>query len=616
MQAWSCLTDNDIVIKQMAKNYIEIVEKALAHKHISSEAATNLISWLTDTQYKDFIPEVETLLDTENWHDIEDAFYARITVGTGGIRGQLGVGPNRINMRTIGEAAQGLSQFIKDFGEEAINKGVVVGYEARKFSKEFATLSCEVFAGNGIKAYLFDHLRSTPELSFAVRHLETTAGVQITASHNPRTDNGFKFYWSDGGQVVPPLDLKFMDLVNSVIHIEKMPLTEAKKKDIIEMVGEKIDKSYLKKVQGLSLTKSRSAKIVFSPIHGAGSTNVLPVLKSEGFDVTVVPEQAKPDEDFPTAHGDLINPEYREVMELSIRLGEKLGADLVINSDPDADRIGVAAKRSLKSNELQFLTGNQVGIALVNFILNQLKDQKKLPKNGLVIETYVTTSLISDIAQSMGVKVTDDLLVGFKFIGEIIEKLPDKNDFIFAAEESLGYLMGTFVRDKDAAIAGLMLAELVSWLKDQNKTLVEYLDEIYTNHGYYKNILNMVELRGKVGKQHIAAIMKGLRAKLPKELSGLPVLEINDRLSLEKKDPEKYKVGVTGDQLTLIFSKDGTTKVTIRPSGTEPKVKYYIQHYESVDGNLNQVRQRVDEQAKKLEDSIVEIGQKIIKGEY
>lgn len=600
----------------MAASYIEIVEKSVKEGKLSSEASTNVILWLTSPQFKEFVPEIEKLLDAQNWLELEDAFYTRIAVGTGGIRGPVGVGPNRINLRTIGEAAQGLSQFILDFGPEYAKKGVVIGHEVRKMSKEFTKLCCEVFAGNGIKAFMMDHYRSTPELSFAVRNLGTVAGVQITASHNPRTDNGFKFYWTDGGQVVPPYDLKFMDLVTNVTNIAIMDFEEAKNKDLIEIVGEEIDKDYFKEVRNLSLVKSRSAKIVFSPIHGAGLTNVLPVLEQEGFDVTVVPEQREPDENFPTAHGDLINPEYREVMELPISLGEKLGADVVINSDPDADRIGVAAKISFDSNKLQFLTGNEVGETMVYFILSQLKKQNKLPKDGVVIETFVTSSLIADITRSFGIKAIDDLLVGFKFIGEIIEKMAEKSDFIFAAEESLGYLRGTFVRDKDAAIASLTVAEMVSWLKDEGKTLIDYQDEIFEKFGYYKNILKQVELKGKTGKTHIHKIMTGLRANPPLELAGFSVSEMIDRLDPEMRLPEKYKVGKTGDQLTFILNGDSKWQVTARPSGTEPKIKYYIQAYGppagGVDGDLAGVKSKVNEDASNLADAIVQLGEELI----
>lgn len=596
----------------MSSNSLNIIEQAQKDNNLSTEAIQNLKKWLTEPDFQEFVPQIEKLLEEKNWVELEDAFYTRIAVGTGGIRGPIGVGPNRINKRSIAEAAQGLSQFIKDFGEEAISKGVVVGHEVRKFSREFAELSCEVFAGNGIKAYLMDHYRSTPELSFAVRFLRTTAGVQITASHNPRTDNGFKFYWSDGGQVVPPYDLKFMDLVSAVTKIERMPLEEAKEKGLVEIIGEDIDKDYFEKIRGLSLVKNRSAKIVFSPIHGAGATNVLPILKQEGFDVTVVPEQIEPDENFPTAHGDLINPEYREVMDLPNSLGEKVGADVVINSDPDADRIGVAAKIRFDSNKLKFMSGNEVGEVMVYFMLSKLKEQDKLLQNGLVLETFVTSSLIADISRSFGVRVIDDLLVGFKFIGEIIEKLENKDDFIFAAEESLGYLAGTFVRDKDGAIASLILAELVSWLKDQGKTLVDYQSEIYQKYGYYKNILAPIELKGKTGKQKIHAIMSELRNNPPTELAGMSVYEVIDRLDPELRLPEKYKVGKTGDQLTFLLSPDKRWQVTARPSGTEPKIKYYIQGFGEVDNDLEKVMDEVDKKTKEVEQAIVELGEKIV----
>jgi len=589
------------------------IEDAYKKGLLSTEALENLKIWLTRPEFDKFVPEIDKLIQEEKWVELEDGFYAHIAIGTGGIRGPIGVGPNRMNTRAIGEAAQGLSQFIQDFGEDTVQKGVVVGHEVRKFSREFAVLCCEVFAGNGIKSYLFESIRSTPELSFSVRHLSTSAGVQITASHNPRTDNGFKFYWSDGGQVVAPLDLKFMELVTGVKEIKRMPYEEALKNGMIQIVGKEIDESYFKEIQKLSLVNSRSAEIVFSPIHGAGSTNVLPILKRQGFTVTVVPEQEQPDENFPTAHGDLINPEYREVMDLPIKFGEKLAADVVICSDPDADRIGVAAKRRSGDNELQFLTGNEVGVAMIHFILSQMRLQGTIPKNGVVISTYVTTSLIADIARSFGVKAVDDLLVGFKFIGELIEKLDDKNDFIFAAEESLGYLSGTFVRDKDSAIASLVVAEMVSLLKDNSKTLVDYLNEIYIENGYYKNILNMVELKGKKGQEHIKAIMMGLRGNPPEELGGMKILSIIDRLDEESRVPEKYKVGKTGDQLTFVLSENGKVRITARPSGTEPKIKYYIQHHQSVKNDLEEVKSRIDTQSKKMEEEIVKHGEKFIK---
>lgn len=579
---------------------------------VSPEAYENLKTWSTDKSLTDFRGDLAVLLQSADLALIEDSFYKHIEIGTGGIRGPIGVGPNRINLQTIGEAAQGLANFIEDFGADAKLRGVVVGYEARKLSRPLAELCCSVFAANGIKSYLFDGLRATPEISFSVRHLAATSGVMLTASHNPRTDNGFKFYWSDGGQVVPPNDQKYMGFVKGVSEIKKMLFSEASKLGMVETIGVKVDEAYWDAIRDLSLVKNRNAKIVFSPIHGAGITNVLPVLKQETFDVTVVPQQAEPNENFPTAVGDLINPEYKEVMSIPMDLGEKVGADLVINSDPDADRIGVAAKMAFGNNQVQFLTGNEVGVAMCHFILSQLKDKGKLRAENLVLETYVTTSLISKIAKDFGIKVIDDLLVGFKFIGEIIEKLENKNDFIFAAEESLGYLRGTFVRDKDAAIAALTLAELVSWLKDDNKTLVDYLDEIYTKYGYFKNILHMQEMRGKVGFVNIGRVMRGLRADPPKKLGSFQVVRTVDRLPSEKADPNKYKVGTTGDQLTFVFSDDELVRVTVRPSGTEPKIKYYIQARASVSVNLDEVKRKVDGDANKIESAILAEAKKYI----
>lgn len=580
-------------------------------QNLSPEAANNLEIWLTNPEYQIYQEELNKLIVEKNWSELEDRFYKHVEIGTGGIRGTLGAGINRLNLRIIGEAAQGLSQFIDDFGPEAKQKGVVVGHEARKMSRPFAELCCSVFAANGIKTYLFDSMRATPEISFAVRHLGAVAGVQLTASHNPRNDNGFKFYWTDGGQVVPPYDQNFMELVANVKEIKKISFEEVKQKGLVQIIGKEVDDAYISAIRGLSLVNNRSAEIVFSPIHGAGSRNVLPVLQAEGYQVTVVPEQAEPDENFPTAKGDLINPEYPEVMELPINLAKNIGADVAINSDPDADRIGVAVKKSFSSNEMQFLTGNEVGVVMVHFILSQLKSQNKLNKNGLVIETYVTTSLISAIAKSFAVKVVDDLLVGFKFIGEIIEKLGNKDDFIFAAEESLGYLRGTFVRDKDSAISSLILAEAVSYLKDNGKTVIQYLDEIYQEYGYYRNILNMQEMRGKIGFENRNKIMIGLRHNPPTEIAGLKVLKMIDRLPKEKRPVEKYKCGATGDQITFVFSGEEKTRLTARPSGTEPKIKYYIQVY-GTNKDLQAVKNEIDNQAEKLEKAIIEIQEGII----
>ena len=573
---------------------------------LSEQAMASIGLWLTDPQFSVFSRDIEALIANRNWQELEDAFYMHVPLGTGGIRGRLGVGPNRINMRTIGEAAQGLSSFIQEYGVDAKRAGVVVGHEARRNSRAFATLCCEVLAANGIRAMLFDGIRSTPELSFSVRYLRATAGVQITASHNPRTDNGFKFYWSDGGQVVAPHDARFMQIVSEVRQIDTIPFPEGERRGLITINPREVDDAYLRAVRSLSLNPSRSATIVFSPIHGAGSTNVLPVLRDEGYQVLPVREQLEPDENFPTAPGDLINPEFREVMELPIRQAEQSDADLAICSDPDADRIGVAAKIAFGNPEVQFLTGNQVGAALLKYILEHRKRQGRLSPRDLVLETAVTTTLTADIARSYEVTVQDDLLVGFKFIAEIIGNMEDPSHFVFAAEESLGYLAGDFVRDKDAAIAALLIAEMASWLKDQGKTIPMFLDDIYRQYGYYKNVQYLIELPGKSGFDMMTAIMQHLQ-KPPSALAGQPPAATVDRLGRDRTKAG-YRLGQTGDMISFWLSPDGRTRVTTRPSGTEPKLKYYIQHYDEVQagGDLAETKERVDALAHELARSTID----------
>ena len=579
------------------------IDAAASSGRLSQASLANLERWLTEPGLTAFVPDIEALAASEHWDELDDAFAARLRVGTGGIRGPLGPGPNRINARTIGEAAQGLSAFIDDYGAAAREAGVVVGYEARRQSREFAELSCEVFAANGIRSHLFDGLRATPEISFAVRHLGATAGVQITASHNPRTDNGFKFYWSDGGQVVPPHDAHFMQLVSDVDEVRRMPLAEAEAEGLVSTIGAGGDEAYLGAVRSLAAEESRSARVVFSPMHGAGSTNVLRVLRAEGFDVTVVPEQAEPDESFPTAAGDLINPEFPEVMALPVRLAEQVGADVAICSDPDADRIGVAARTDWESDGVSILTGNQVGAALTHYILSRRRDAGDLRGDELVIETLVTTGLIADVARSFGLEPVDDLLVGFKFIAQVIGGLDDPSRFVFAAEESLGYLAGDFVRDKDAAIGALLVCEMASRLKDRGATVPMYLDELYGEYGYYRNALLLVELPGSAGREVMTEVMLGLRAEPPGSLAGMDVTAVDDRLDEAARAPDAYRMGGSADIVTLYLSQDRWTRVTVRPSGTEPKLKVYVQHYAPAGASLEDAKARVDLEAEALGDA-------------
>jgi phosphoglucomutase/phosphomannomutase len=396
-----------------------------------------------------------------------------------------------------------------------------------------------------------------------------------------------------------------MEMVTGVETIDRMLIERAREAGLIADVGPEIDAAYLNAVRGLSTTDTRSATIVFSPMHGAGSTNVLPVLRAEGFAVTAVPEQIEPNEDFPTAAGDLINPEFREVMELPVQLAEAKGADLAICSDPDADRLGVAVRMALDSPSVQVLTGNQVGAALTHYLLSRRREQG-LSEDDLVLTTAVTTSLISDIAASFGLTPRDDLLVGFKFIAEIIEGLDDTSRFVFAAEESLGYLAGGFVRDKDAAIASLLVCEMASWLKDRGTTVIDYLDGLYREHGYYKNAQYLVELPGKGGRDVMEAAMIHLRAHPPPELAGISVTGISDLLDKSLSTAGSYRMGGTTDVVIIYLSEDRRTRVTVRPSGTEPKLKIYVQHRTAVQDNLDVAKAHGNAVAASLGEAILE----------
>ncbi|MBV8716236.1 MAG: phospho-sugar mutase [Chloroflexi bacterium] len=582
---------------------------------LSSEALHNVQLWLEDPSLAEFTPEIQSLAERGEWGELEDAFYKHINIGTGGIRGAIGPGPNRINTRTIGEAAQALCQFIDARGAAAREGGVVVGHEARLGSSDFARVCSEVFAANGIRSFRFDGVRSTPEISFAVRYLHATAGVQITASHNPKSDNGFKFYWSYGGQVVPPLDGEFMELVTQVRDIHRLPL-EAGGERWVTQLGPEVDEAYLEAVGSLSVDNSRSAKIVFGAIHGAGKTNVLPVLERAGFSVQPVPEQLEPDSSFPTAAGKLINPEYREVCERPIQMAERVGADLAFCSDPDADRAAVAARTTGNAQALELLRGDDVGAALTHFVLNKRKQLGLGSPSDLVLETYVTTSLVADIARRFGVECIDDLNVGFKWMAQIIQQREDAGriGYFFATEESIGYLAGNFVRDKDASIAALLVAEMASALKDRGQTIWGYLDEIYAEYGCYRNVQHLVELPGKTGMQVMREVMLGLRRSPPETLGGKKVLNVIDRLAPEKSARAAYAIGSGDDMVTFVLSDDQRNRVTARPSGTEPKLKYYIQLFEPVPAStpVPSVRQPLSTRALDLAREIVDLSGNVI----
>ncbi len=552
-------------------------------RKISETTYTNVKKWLTGSDYADYQDEIAALIDAENITELENNFHTIIPFGTGGRRGTCGIGPNRINTRTIGESAQGLAAYIERFGDAAKQRGVVIACDTRNTSEEFAKFTAKVLCGNGIKTYLFKEFRATPELSFAVRQLGTMAGIVISASHNPPSDNGFKAYWEDGGQVVPPHDKAIIEEVNNVATLNLMELDEAERAGLFQYVGPDMDEQYFQAVLDLSLTSNRAVKIVYSPLHGTGQTSILPILRKAGFDdVHVVEEQMSADGNFPHVKDHFPNPEIPAASEMAIALAKKLDADVGFTSDPDADRLGVFCKHTNARGEIDYilLSGNQVGVLLIDFLLNTLQKQNALPAKGVIVKTLVTTDLASVIARDFGVRTVDDLLVGFKYIGEVILHLPEDEEFLFGVEESLGYLRGTFARDKDAATAAITMAELMADLKAQGKSLYDRLHEIYRQYGYFQENLTNVYVSGAEGTARVARMMEGLRTQPPTTLAGTPVVEVIDRQAGTAIDPRIGDVirtidGATGDVLVFVLSEDGHTRVTIRPSGTEPKIKYY-----------------------------------------
>jgi phosphoglucomutase len=591
---------------------------------LSKSASRAICSWLTDAPYKEFRSDVESLINNEDLEELEDGFRVQIAFGTGGIRGKMGAGPNRINLRTIGEAAQGLAQYVLSAGGEgAASRGIAIAFDTRNNSDVYAREVATIAAGNGITAHIFEEPRATPELSFAVRELGATAGVVISASHNPPRDNGFKAYWLDGAQVVSPHDKAIIAEVNAITEIKRANYEEGVSSDTIRTMPASMDASYIEGT-ALSLSEQREVKIVFSPLHGVGATSIVPALSNLGFnDLTVIDEQNDFDGNFPTVPGGVANPEDPATMTIAIAKAKEIDADLVIASDPDADRLGCAIPLPSRSWDAEpaelALNGNQIGVLLCHHLLSCLQASNGLPPGGgTFAKTIVTTDLTSSIARSFGLNVVDNLLVGFKYIAQVIADLTDPDDFLFGTEESHGYLATNAVRDKDAASAATILADCAATVKSKGSTMREYLDKIYEEFGYYREIQKSVTREGASGSRDIQHIMKSLRESPPSEISGRPVASVIDRLTGTVTTPATGETrsieGEKGNVLAFTFTDAGHTRVTARPSGTEPKIKYYVS-VTSEDlpdlsaNNLVRTKQNVDQASADILDGIVKVAE-------
>ena len=527
-------------------------------------------NWLNPPYDKTTQEKVLKLIEGER-EELVESFYKELDFGTGGMRGIMGVGPNRINKYTIGKATQGLANTLIGLhkGQEV---SVAIAYDCRNNSNKLALNVAEVLTANGIKTYLFNSLRPTPQLSFAVRELGCKGGVVITASHNPKEYNGFKVYGADGAQIVSPFDT---ELINKVRNLSINDVNFNANKGLMFGLGEEMDSLYLERLKTLSLSpdsikKQKDLPIVFTGIHGTGSVIVPKALKAFGFNnVMTVASQDIIDGNFPTVHSP--NPEEPAALEKAILLAKEKGAELVMGTDPDADRVGVAIPNP--EGEYVLLNGNQTGSLLVNYLMSRWKELGKIKGNEFVAKTIVTTDLIDTIANANKVKVYNTL-TGFKHIGAIIKKLEGKEQFIGGGEESYGYLAGDFVRDKDAVISCALIAEMVAWAKCSGKTLFNLMEEMYISHGFYLEDLLSITKQGRLGQEEISKKMSSLRNNPPSRIAGEEVLRVIDYL-------EPHKTGLPQSNVLQFVTNKGT-KVTARPSGTEPKIKYYFSVQQSL----------------------------------
>lgn len=531
--------------------------------------------WLNGNYDQATKTSIQKLLDAEAYTELTDSFYRNLEFGTGGLRGIMGAGSNRINKYTIGTATQGLANYLnKKYPGEKIS--VAIAHDSRNNSDVFAQITADVFSANGIHVYFFSALRPTPELSFAIRHLGCKSGVMLTASHNPKEYNGYKAYGSDGGQFTTPDDKMVMDEVAAIKSIDEVKFDRVASH--IEQIGEEIDRLYLDQITALSVSpdaiqQEHDLKIVFSPIHGTGITLVPKALAQFGFtNVTIVEEQSQPDGNFPTVV--YPNPEEKEALTLALKKAEQIDADLVLATDPDADRVGIAVKNN--DGEFVLLNGNQTGSLLINYILTAWQEKGKLTGNEYVVSTIVTTSLIKAICDAKNVEY-HNTLTGFKWIGQVMTSLQGKKTFIAGGEESYGYLIGDLVRDKDAVISCAFIAEMTAFYKAKGSSLYQAMIDMYVTYGLYKEDLVSITKKGKTGAEEIKAMMEKFRNNPPAKLGGSEVVTLKDyELNKETdiKTNSSKELGFPKSDVLQFITADGSI-ISARPSGTEPKIKFY-----------------------------------------
>lgn len=539
--------------------------------------------WLSDSYDPETRAAVQAMLDNDDKTQLIESFYKDLEFGTGGLRGIMGAGTNRMNIYTVGGATQGLANYLHEAFPDKKEIRVAVGHDVRNNSRKFAEIVANVFSANGIKVFLFDSFRPTPELSFAIRELGCQSGVNITASHNPKEYNGYKAYWEDGAQIIAPHD------VNIINHVSRIKPEEIKFKgnpELIQIIGDEIDAAFLANVKALSLDpevikRQADLKIVYTPIHGTGVKLVPQSIKNYGFtNIIHVPEQDIPSGDFPTV--DSPNPENASAMAMAIAKGKEVNADIILASDPDADRIGCVIRDN--KGEYQLINGNQIVMILLNYIMLRNRELGRLKGNEYVVKTIVTTETIKAIAENQGIKMYD-CYTGFKWIASVIRELEGKEKYLGGGEESYGFLAETFARDKDSVSAISLMCEVCAWAKDRGIDFNEMLEEIYLQNGYSHEEGVSVVRPGKTGAEEIQKMMTEFRENPPKEIGGSPLVTIKDYLTLKATDVKMGDVALldfpTTSNVLQYFTEDGS-KISIRPSGTEPKIKFYIEVHDKM----------------------------------
>ena len=548
----------------------------MKNEELLKEVRVRAQVWLDGNYDAETKKKVKYLLENDEKELIE-SFYRDLEFGTGGLRGIMGVGTNRMNIYTVGMATQGLSNYVKNNFRDLKQIKVAIAHDSRNNSRLFAVTAAKIFAGNGFKVYLFDALRPTPELSFAIRHFGCQTGIVITASHNPKEYNGYKAYWDDGGQIIAPHDRNIISEVLKIKSVDEVKFDGDE--SAIEPIGHEFDELYTNEIRKLSLSpeivaRHSDMKIVYTPIHGTGVKLAPLSLQKVGFkNIIHVPEQDVSDGNFPTVHSP--NPEETTALAMAIEKAEQEQAEMVMATDPDADRVGIAVKD--KKGKFIILNGNQTAALLINYLLTKWSEKGKLKGKEYIVKTIVTTELLADIANKYNVPHFD-VLTGFKYIADIIKQHEGKMNFIGGGEESYGYLAGEFVRDKDAIISCTLIAETAAWAKDQGKNLYDMLLDIYLEFGFYKEKLLSVVRKGKEGAEEIQAIMKKYRTSPPDSLGGSKIVKIADYQAREMNDMVKGSttpIDLPKSNVLQFFTEDGS-KISVRPSGTEPKIKFYF----------------------------------------